>query len=87
METPWDVHPGGTTLLVKKREAPDTIYGTMVWIDLKWGKEYAVWLHELGHVLGLGHDRLRDSVMWPTIQGRPGSLSNKDVKCLQKAYK
>lgn len=87
METPWDKHPGGTTLLVKKKEAPSVIYGVMVWIDLDHAKNDAVWLHELGHVLGLGHDRLRDSVMWPTIQERPGSLSNKDVKCLQRVYK
>jgi hypothetical protein len=87
METPWDGHPGGTTLLVRKKEAPDTIYGVMVWIDLDQAKNDAVWLHELGHVLGLGHDRLRDSVMWPKIQERPGSLSKKDVKCLQRVYK
>lgn len=87
METPWDPHPGGTTLLVRKKENTDVIYGSMVWVDPVWAKEYAVWLHELGHVLGLGHDRVKDSVMWPTIQERPGSLSNKDVKCLQTAYK
>jgi hypothetical protein len=86
VETPWTAHPGGTTMLFSRKDRRDSIYGAMVWIDKAWAKEYSVWLHELGHVLGLDHDRLQDSVMWPKIQERPGKLSNKDVKCIQAAY-
>jgi len=86
VDTPWTAHPGGLTRLWGRTEAVERIYGVMVWIDPKYGESFPVWLHELGHVLGLAHDRLRDSIMWPTIQERPGSLSSKDAKALAEAY-
>jgi hypothetical protein len=43
-------------------------------------------LHEFGHVLGLAHDELKESIMWPTTQGRPGALTDDDVKNLKWAY-
>ncbi len=43
-------------------------------------------LHEFGHVLGLDHDRERESVMYPVIVDRSADLSSRDVKRLREAY-
>jgi hypothetical protein len=43
-------------------------------------------LHEFGHVLGLAHDEIRESIMWPTTQGRAGKLTDYDIKNLKWAY-
>lgn len=43
-------------------------------------------LHEFGHVLGLAHDEVKSSIMWPTTQGRPGALTAYDIKNLKWAY-
>jgi hypothetical protein len=87
VDTPWTAHPGGVTRLWGRTERAERIYGSMVWIDPTYGENFAVWLHELGHVLGLDHDRLRDSIMWPKIQERAGKLSGKDAEALADAYK
>jgi hypothetical protein len=86
VETPWTAHPGGVTMPFLKSSDNPKIYGVMLWVDPEYGENYAVWLHEMLHALGLGHDRLRDSVMYPKIQIRPGKLSDKDVGVLRDAY-
>lgn len=43
-------------------------------------------LHELGHVLGLDHDRESSSVMFEVASGRPKALSGRDVDALVDAY-
>lgn len=43
-------------------------------------------LHELGHVLGLAHDREKSSIMYPTGIYRPNRLSSRDVQFLREAY-
>lgn len=47
---------------------------------------YRIVIHELGHVFGLTHDRLQDSIMYPAVNVRPGTLSTTDVKHLKSAY-
>jgi hypothetical protein len=88
VETPWTSHPGGRAPPLSRRSEPHVIVAVPVWIDPAHAANYSVWLHEVGgHALGLKHDRLRDSIMWPTIQERPGKLSSTDVRGLKEAYK
>lgn len=47
---------------------------------------YRIVIHELGHVLGLAHDRRQDSIMYPAVNVRSGTLSTTDVKHLKMAY-
>ena len=54
------------------------------------GGEYmeAAARHELGHALGLAHDMIEGSVMWPKVQqwSRSSKLTEKDVKLLRGAW-
>ncbi len=86
VETPWDVHPGGTTLILPKKEDHSSIYGVMLYVGEEYRSNCTVWLHEFGHTWGLGHDRRSDSVMWPNLEERPAKLSDKDVDHLKGAY-
>lgn len=47
---------------------------------------YEVTLHELGHVLGLDHDRNKSSFMYPIALDRSGDLSKKDIDLLKEIY-
>jgi len=78
---------GGSTVL---RWAKDS--GQVLSADVKLNTDsleryrYRIVIHELGHVLGLTHDRLQDSIMFPAVNVRPGTLSTTDVKHLKAAY-
>lgn len=43
-------------------------------------------LHELGHVIGLDHDRERSSVMYPVVVDRSIYFTSKDVDRLKEVY-
>lgn len=47
---------------------------------------YAVTLHEACHALGLDHDEIRDSIMFPSLQDRPQALTDHDEALLRKVY-
>jgi len=86
-ESPFTAHAGGVTKH-KYDKRTGEILSALVLIDPKLTNKQteATWLHELCHVLGLDHDRTRDSIMFPTLQDRPTKLSDKDVKALVDAY-
>jgi hypothetical protein len=86
MQSPWDSHPGGRALPYFRKSAPAEIVAVRMHIEPGHASNLAVWLHEFGHAAGLSHDRLRDSIMWPTILERPGSLSSKDARALRGQY-
>jgi hypothetical protein len=86
VSSPWDPQHGGTTEIY---ERPDGhIYGVIIYVNPDIPKELreVVWLHEFGHAFGLTHDRLQDSIMFPTAAGRPKQLSKRDAKRLQEVY-
>ena len=80
-------HPGGITTAAFKDDKP---YGMRIVVrpEYKEGEKdaYRVWIHEFGHALGLGHDRTESSIMYLSIEARPGELSEKDVRLLRDAY-
>jgi len=45
-----------------------------------------VMLHELGHVLGLDHDREKGSIMYESLTRRSSQLSSRDLKALKETY-
>lgn len=78
---------GGSTMVWEKESVPGAIYGITMFINEKYAVNYSVWLHEILHSLGLAHDRVKNSIMYPSIQNRSETLSEKDIKLLQKTYK
>lgn len=87
VSSPWDPAHGGTTQLYSDKET-GKIYGAIIYVDPMVPKELRqrVWLHEFLHALGLDHDRLQSSIMYPTAAGRPKTLSDRDAKRLQEVY-
>jgi hypothetical protein len=85
--SPWDPQHGGTTQLYTDKET-GKLYGAIIYVNPGAPKEFwqRIWLHELLHAFGLDHDRLQDSVMYPSAAGRPKEMSKRDIKRLKEAY-
>jgi len=81
---PFESEAGGTTYLME--DTKGFVGAAQVWISEAQKDDQRVWLHELGHVLGLDHDRLKDSVMYKTLTDRGTRLSGKDIEHLREVY-
>lgn len=63
------------------------IHSAIVEITPQAGIAWPVTLHEVGgHVLGLDHDELRESIMHPVLQEQAQYLTESDIKRLRKTY-
>jgi peptidoglycan hydrolase-like protein with peptidoglycan-binding domain len=43
-------------------------------------------IHEIGHVLGLGHSRERGAIMWPYVQNGTHALGEEDIRGILSLY-
>lgn len=88
VDDPFKSHPGAVTEL-KYDKRTGELQSAATYIDPAAPKDELehIWVHEMGHVLGLDHDRLKDSVMYPTLDSRGRKPSAPDVKALQGAYR
>lgn len=86
VSSPWDPKHGGTTELYAG--ATGGVTGAIIYVDPDLPRELRekVWLHEMLHAFGLGHDRLKGSIMYPIAKWRSSSLSDRDVERLKEAY-
>jgi peptidoglycan hydrolase-like protein with peptidoglycan-binding domain len=47
---------------------------------------FNVAIHEIGHVLGLGHSRERGAIMWPFVQDGVHTLGEEDIRGILSLY-
>jgi peptidoglycan hydrolase-like protein with peptidoglycan-binding domain len=47
---------------------------------------FNVAIHEIGHVLGLGHSRERGAIMWPFVQDGVHALGEEDIRGILSLY-
>jgi len=85
--SPFSPQHGGTTVLATFK-GTNNLYGAIIYVDPSAKQELlnVIWLHEFLHALGLKHDRLTSSIMYPVASGRPQKLSGRDIERL-KEYK
>lgn len=86
VSSPWDAKHGGVTEIYS--DGAGAIVGAAIYVDadIDTGLREVVWLHELLHSFGLGHDRLKSSIMYPTATYRPAELSARDAKRMRREY-
>ena len=88
VSSPYDPTRGGSTLLF---DVDGLLYGSIIYMSAELPENSEIklnaWVHELGHVVGLAHDYLTDSVMFPRLDVRSMDFSNKDIKLLVRTYR
>lgn len=86
--SPFDPRSGGRTITTRDL-LTNSIYGSIIYIspDLEEYQKDKAWAHELGHAIGLAHDRVKHSLMYPILLDRASKLTDKDVKRLQEVLK
>lgn len=85
-ETPFDRDKGARVYYFKTEDGDLKSVHLVVDDTASISHREKIYMHELGHILMLKHDRTKDSVMYPHISDRPVKLSRKDIKLLRKIY-
>src|SRR5690606_27108814 len=66
--------------------ASDIIFNSEADLQIQKTDLYTVFLHEVGHALGMGGSTDRRSVMFQTIQGKRTGLAASDVTAISSLY-
>ena len=85
--SPFDAEVGASTFIYQN-QATGLIHGSIIYFNpfVSDALKDRIWLHELGHAMGLAHDRSQASIMYDKVTSRSDALSAPDVKRLREAY-